>query len=112
MFKKFSKITSKENVADFKMQKVQHGIAEIRPDILVPVYKFRLSKSPLDGAYILVKEGSAILGFLKSSQNLEIDYYPSSSTESGQTLRRKTSYIIKKFQGRFKGLHIAGLSSI
>jgi hypothetical protein len=63
MFKQFSKTTSKENVADYKIQKVQHGIAEIRSDSLVSVYKFRLSKSPLDVAYILVKEGSAILDF-------------------------------------------------
>jgi hypothetical protein len=65
MFKQFYKTTSKENVADYRIQKVQHGIAEIMPDSLVFDYKFRLSKNSLDGAYILVKEGSAILDFLK-----------------------------------------------
>jgi hypothetical protein len=106
MFKQFSKTISKENVADYRIQKVQHGIAEIRPDSLVAVYKFRLSKSPLGVAYILVKQGSSVLDFLKSGQNLEIDYYPSSSIESGQTLKTKTSHIIKQLQRRFKGFHI------
>ena len=105
-------MTSTKNVADEKIKKTQNFSIEIRPDSLVSVYKFRLRKSPSEGSYILVKEGSAILGFLKSGQNLEIDYYPSSSTESGQTLKTKISYIIKKLQGCFKGHYIVGLSTI
>ena len=96
-------MTSTKNVADEKIKKTQNFSIEIRPDSLVSVYKFRLRKSPSEGSYILVKEGSAILGFLKSGQNLEIDYYPSSSTESSHKLKTKISYIMSNSRDALKG---------
>ena len=112
MFKEYAKNSPAENGADLSIQQDQYFSVEIRPNSLIPIYKFRLRKSPSKGAYILVKEGSAILSYLKSGQKLNIDYNPLEPTQSSRTLKTKINYIIKKARGRFKGHHMVGLSAI
>jgi hypothetical protein len=112
MLEQFSKVFPMENMADSSIQREKYYSVEIRPDILVPVYKFRLRKSLSNGSYILVKDSSAILKYLKSGQKLNIDYNPARSTESSHTLKTKINYIIKKLEGSFKGHYMVGLSAI
>ena len=85
---------------------------KIKPSGLVPIYKFKLRKSSSNEAYILVKEGSAILSFLKSGQELNATYSTESRSELGELLKTKINYIIKEIQGRFKGHHVVGLLPI
>jgi hypothetical protein len=101
-----------ENGDDRNIQQDHYSSVEIRPDSLIPIYKFRLRKSSSNGAYILVKESSVILSYLKSGQKLNVDYHPLESTQSSHTLKTKISYTIKKLKGRFKGHHMVGLSAI
>ena len=112
MLEELVKDFSTEYGADRSIQQDQYFSVEIRPNSLIPIYKFRLRKSSSNGAYILVKEGSAILSYLKSGQKLNIDYNPLEPTQSSRTLKTKINYIIKKARGRFKGHHMVGLSAI
>ena len=112
MLEEFAIDCPTENGADRNIQQDQFFSVEIRPDSLIPIYKFKLRKSSSKGAYILVKEGSAILSYLKSGQQLNVNYNPEKQTESVTSLKTKINYIIKEVQGRFKGHHLVGLSTI
>ena len=85
---------------------------ELRPSGLIPIYKFKLRKDSSNQAYILVKEGSAILSFLKSGQEINATYSTEKRTELEAGLKTKIKYIISKIRGRFKGHHMVGLSPI
>ena len=85
---------------------------EINPSGSIPIYKFRLRKSSSNEAYILVKEGSAILTYLKSGQEINAKYSTQEQTDSDALIKTKINYITKEIQGRFKGHHMVGLSPI
>ena len=85
---------------------------EVRPNSLLPFYKFKLRKSSSDDAFILVKEDSAILSFLEAGQELKINYFSAEKSDLGTWLKTKINYVIKEVQGRFKGHHVVGLSTI
>lgn len=85
---------------------------EINPSGLLPIYKFRLRKSSSNEAFILVKEGSAILNFLKSGREINAKYSTEEQIDSDSLIKTKINYIIKEIQGRFKGHHMVGLSPI
>ena len=85
---------------------------EINPSGSIPIYKFRLRKSSSNEAYILVKEGSAILTFLKLGQEINVKYSTQEQTDSDALIKTKINYITKEIQGRFKGHHMVGLSPI
>ncbi len=99
MLEELVKDFSTEYGADRSIQQDQYFSVEIRPNSLIPIYKFRLRKSSSNGAYILVKEGSAILSYLKSGQKLHIDYNPLEPTQSSRTLKTKINYIHQKSPG-------------
>ncbi len=85
---------------------------EVRPNSLLPFYKFKLKRNSSDGAFIMVKEGSAILSFLEAGQELNINYFSAEKSDLGTRLKTKINYVIKKVQGRFKGHYVIGLSTI
>lgn len=85
---------------------------EINPSGLIPIYKFRLRKSSSNDAYILVKEGSAILTFLKTGQEINAKYSTEEQSDSDALIKTKINYNIKEIQGRFKGHLMVGLSPI
>ena len=100
------------NRPDSGMRTDRFFSVEIRPSGLIPIYKFKLRKSSSNQAYILVKEESAILSFLKSGQELNATYNTEEQTELGAALKTKIKYIIKEIKGRFQGHHLVGLSPI
>ena len=112
MLEEFAENHFEANMSDPGMRADRFFSVEIRPSGLIPVYKFKLRKSSSNEVYILVKEGSAILGFLKSGQELNATYSTEEQTGLGAALKTKINYIIKEIQGRFKGHHMVGLSPI
>ena len=100
------------NKSDPGMRTDRFFSVEIRPSGLIPIYKFKLRKGSSNEAYILVKEGSAILSFLKSGQEINATYSTEGRTELGALLKTEINYIIKEIQGRFKGHHMVGLSPV
>ena len=85
---------------------------ELRPNSLLPFYKFKLRKSSSDDAFILIKENSAILSFLESGQELNINYFSEEKSNLGTWVKTKINYVIKEVRGRFKGHYVIGLSTI
>jgi hypothetical protein len=85
---------------------------KLRPNSLLPFYKFKLRKSSSNTDYILVKKDSAILSFLESGQELNINYFSEKKSDLGTWLKTKINYVFKEVRGRFKGHYVISLSTI
>ena len=74
------------------------------------IYQFKIWNISSKGICILVKEDSALMGYLKVGDVLDMKYYP--LDESGPIQRSKTeiTHITKDSEGRFKGHFLVGLS--
>jgi hypothetical protein len=81
-----------------------YHFVEIIPVKKLPIYQFKLHlHSNLNGAYVLIKDNSAILDHLKSGETIETVYYPKKKDVPAEQFKTQILNISKKEHGSLKG---------
>jgi hypothetical protein len=84
---------------------------EMKPVKTLPIYQFKLHlQSNLDGAYVLIKDQSEILKYLKSGEKVDMLYHPKKANAPAVNLRTRILTISKNEKGPLKGHFKVGLS--
>lgn len=83
---------------------------ELFVDGLNSIYQFKLWGNALTSMFVLVKEGSEILGQLDVGKTVKMTYYDNDGSTSSGPLETKIKYINKVSEGRFKGHYLTGLT--
>lgn len=76
---------------------------------LEAVYQFRIRDLSESGICVLVREDSAVLGYLKVGETFNMKYYSSELPGQIENLETEVRHISKDRQGRFKGHLMVGL---
>lgn len=72
-------------------------------------YQLKIWDVTPTSARVLVKEGSALLSWLKVGQRLNAKYYYAGSSHHYDSMETTIQYIGKDEQGRFRGHYVVGL---
>jgi len=76
---------------------------------LSAIYQFKLRDMSSKGLGFLVKEDSAVLGYLKSGDIVDMNYCPADSYELPDVIRTKICHIVKCEANGLKGHYLVGL---
>lgn len=87
----------------------QYYSVEISIDRLEVIYQFRIWDIESTTMFILVKENSDILPWLKVGDKVNMKYYSTDLLYPFQYLDTEIQNIIKQDQGRLKGHYLVGL---
>jgi hypothetical protein len=84
---------------------------EIKPVKELPIYQFKLHPhTNLNGAYVVIKDNSAILDHLRSGETIDTVYYPKNADVPAEQFRTQILNISKKEHGPLKGHFTVELS--
>jgi hypothetical protein len=75
----------------------------------LPIYQFKLKDVSENGACFMVKEDSAILGYLQVGQQLDMRYYSEDRTEPSEIFRTEIKHITKVTEKPYKGHYLIGV---
>ena len=81
---------------------------EFSIDGLLVVYQFKIWDTGSTDMYILIKENSAFLPWIKIGDNLNLKYYSRDLTHPYENLDTEIRSIAKQEQGRLKGHYLVG----
>ncbi len=73
------------------------------------LYQFKIWKLPSNSAFVLVKDNSEILNWIKTGDTLFMKYYSSDPKGSTQEISTRILDITKHYEGRFKGHYVVSL---
>lgn len=73
------------------------------------LYQFKIWKNKENPAFVLVKENSDILNWIKIGDTLDLKYYSSNPVGSTQEIPTKIMDIKRHYEGRFKGHYVVSL---
>lgn len=76
------------------------------------LYQFKIWKIPENPAFVLVKENSDILNWIKTGDTLDMKYYSSSQMGSTQEMPTQILDIKRHYEGRFKGHYVVTLDTL
>jgi hypothetical protein len=76
------------------------------------LYQFKIWKIPENPAFVLVKENSDILNWIKTGHTLDMKYYSSNQIGSTQEMPTKIVDIERHLEGRFKGHYVVTLGAL
>jgi len=62
--------------------------------------------------FVLIKEGSSILGCLRVGDILDVRYHCTDTGSEPENLNTEITYILKTDSGKFKGHYLVGLEII
>jgi hypothetical protein len=82
--------------------------AEIKLGV-VPVHQLKLRDASLNGACILLKEGSSMLPFLSVDQTLTIKFLTLDRTSPAGFFKTAVRHITRTEAGRFRGHYLVGI---
>jgi hypothetical protein len=76
---------------------------------LCSLYQFKIWHMDLHSMYVLVKDGSPILGQLKVGETIPSRFYSPDADDPFECLDTLILHITRKEKGRFRGHHLVGL---
>ena len=79
---------------------------------LETVYQFRIRDLSENGMCVLVREDSAVLGYLKEGETFNMKYYSTDLPGKIEQLKTAVRHVSKDEQGRFKGHLMVGLQIV
>lgn len=86
-----------------------HSVEFLSPEIQI-LYQFKLWNSKSEPLFVLVKEKSDILEYLKTGNVFKMKYYGTDSGCPTKCMQTQIENISKEDQGRFKGHYLVSLS--
>lgn len=75
-------------------------------------YHCRLRENGVASMFVLIKEGSDILGCLRVGDILDVRYYCTDEGSEPENLDTEITYIMKTDSGKFKGHYLVGLDIV
>ena len=94
----------KINKSDEQIFSNNYHYVEMRPKKTLPIYQFKLRQQPnFNGVYVLIRDNSEILKYLKSGQKVDILYHPKKDDSPVEKFKTQIINIVKREHGRLKG---------
>jgi hypothetical protein len=97
----------KEERTEVAMSSVEFSV-----NTLELVYQFKIIETSASGMSFIIKEGSAVLEYMKEGMVLDMKYYPEGVRSMPKFLKTKIMHITKSITNRYLGHYQVGIKLV